>query len=661
MLFAANNAAGPRQTSPSLGSGTGNAPAYPASLRQARRLREVADEAKQACTQSPDDKRSACNTQREMEREMTALGIPMTSGDPARHAVSQLIQHKLVQPRFQPIIDLTRGQITGCEALTRPDASSGFSNPAELFAAAERLGMLWQLEQVTRAASLHAAPNLPVEVQLFINTTPQVFADGRFADTMLENVRRTPGLSPSRIVLEVTEHSTQQHIEGLEEQVRLVRAYGFQVALDDVGAGTSGLNRIMALRPDWLKLDRELIGGIDHDPVRQNLIRFFVHFARLSGVKMIAEGIETQNELAKLIELGVQYAQGFYIAKPGDASQSLRPELLEWLHARSNARATEDEATPALAPYCRPARVLPGQLTVIEAAQELIEHPESSGCVVSDQSRPIGWCHRGDVLAASQDERGFASLITIGDTRAICIDAATPLADAIDIMAASKDRVFGESSPLIVQRAGEVVGVVTRADLLRAASDALKGGQQMPPTLPTLPGRIRTEEHITRLLRFGAGSSHAGQAEVAFVDLRGFADYNAHHGYGLGDEVLARLGAMLDHHVVRNESGIFLGHHGGDVFILTAPPGVLASRLRTVVDIFDRSFGSVINETSGAAQPLSLRCLVLHNVIQVAHSPRWLHRQHELLRLSEDSPRCRPQHSTISVVDASLLARRASA
>lgn len=592
---------------------------------------------------------------------MTALGLTSMSGDSARQAVSHLIQYRLVQPRFQPIVDLTRGQITGCEALTRTDPSSGFTNPAELFAAAERLGMLWQLEQVTRSASLHAAPNLPVEVQLFINTTPQVFADGRFADTMLENVRRTPGLSPSRIVLEVTEHSTQQHIEGLEEQVRLVRAYGFQVALDDVGAGTSGLNRIMALRPDWLKLDRELIGGIDHDPVRQNLIRFFVHFARLSGVKMIAEGIETEAELAKLLELGVQYAQGFYLARPGDASQSLRPELLEWLHTRSNARATEDQATPALSPYCREVRVLPGQLTVIEAAQELIEHPEASGCVISDQSRAIGWCHRGDVLAAAQDERGFASLIAIGDTRAICIEATTPLADAIDIMAASKDRVFGESSPLIIQQNGNVIGIVTRADLLRAASDALKGGQQLPPTLPTLPGRIRTEEHVARLLRFGPGSSHAGQAEVAFVDLRGFADYNAHHGYSLGDEVLARLGAMLDHHVVRNESGIFLGHHGGDVFVLTAPPGVLAPRLRTVIEIFDRSFGNANGGVDGTTQPLTLRCLVLHNVIQVAHAPRWLHRQHELLRLSEDSPRCRPQQSTMSVVDASLLARRTSA
>jgi CBS domain-containing protein len=305
--------------------------------------------------------------------------------------------------------------------------------------------------------------------------------------------------------------------------------------------------------------------------------------------------------------------------------------------------------------------VLPGQLTVIEAAQELTDRPEASGCVVSDQSRPIGWCHRGDVIAAAQDERGFASLITIADARAVCIEAQTPLAEAIDIMAAAKDRICGENSPLIVQHGGQVVGVVTRADLLRAASDALKGGQQLPPTLPTLPGRIRTDEHVARLLRFGPGSTHAGDVEVAFVDLRGFAEYNAHHGYSLGDEVLARLGAMLDHHVVRNESGIFLGHHGGDVFVLTAPPHVLASRLRTVIEIFDRSFGNAHGTNASLSQPLSLRCLVLHNVMQVAQAPRWLHRQHELLRLSEDSPRCRPNHSTISVVDASMLARRTSA
>lgn len=593
---------------------------------------------------------------------MTALSLSTPGGDPTRQAISHLIQHRLVQARFQPIVDLTRGVISGCEGLTRPDPSSGFKNPAELFAAAEKLGMLWHLEQVTRTTNLRAALDLPVETQLFINTTPQVFADGRFADTMLENVRRVPGLSPSRIVLEVTEHSDQQHIEGLEEQVRLVRAYGFQIALDDVGAGTSGLNRIMALRPDWLKLDRELIGGIDHDPVRQNLIRFFVHFARLSGVKMIAEGIETQAELAKLIELGVQYAQGFYLARPGDPTQTLRDELLEWLHSRANARATESQALPSLARYCRSVRTMPGQLTVLEAAQELTEHPTASGCVVSDHDRPIGWCHRGAVLAAAEEDRAFASLLSITDTRAVVVHAQTPIADAIDILSASDHRASGETTPLIVEDNGQIVGVISRSELLRAAGDAIRGEQQPMRTLPTLPGRIRTEEHISRMLRFGPGTPNAAEAEVAFVDLRGFAKYNEAHGYALGDEVLARLGAMLDHHVVRNESGIFLGHHGADVFVLTAPPDVLANRLRNAIDAFDRSLGRTGAPGVNDAPPdLTLRCLVLRNVIRVATSPRWLHRQHELLRLSEDAPGRTPMISTISVVDAAMLARRASA
>jgi len=592
---------------------------------------------------------------------MTSLSLSTSSGDPARQAIAHLIQHRLVQPRFQPIVDLTRGSISGCESLTRPDASSGFKNPAELFEAAERLGMLWPLEQLTRTTNLRAALNLSVEVQLFINTTPQVFADGRFADTMLENVRRVPGLSPSRIVLEVTEHSENQHIEGLEEQVRLVRAYGFQVALDDVGAGTSGLNRIMALRPDWLKLDRELIGGIDHDPVRQNLIRFFVHFARLSGVKMIAEGIETQAELAKLMELGVQYAQGFYLARPGEANQELRAELLEWLHSRANARATETEATQSLARYCRAVRTLPGQLTVLEAAQELTEHPGAAGCVVSDRERPIGWCHRGMVLAAAEDDRAFSTLLAITDSRAVVVGAQTPLADAIDILAASDHRGTGDPSPLIVEDAGRVVGVISRVELLRAAGDAIRGDQHAKQTLPTLPGRIRTEEHLNRLLRFGPGSAHATEAEVAFVDLRGFANYNAAHGYALGDEILARLGAMLDHHVVRNESGIFLGHHGADVFVLTAPADVLAQRLRHALDAFDRAMAGTLAPGTNVPLALTLRCLVMQNVIRVAGTPRWLHRQHELLRLSEDAPGHTPTCSTISIVDAAMLARRASA
>src|SRR5690606_29389911 len=118
-----------------------------------------------------------------------------------------------------------------------------------------------------------------------------VFADPRFVETLIDETDHLAGIGRNRVVIELTERSEHGVVGRLAEQFEHLRSAGFLLAIDDVGAGTSGLNRIMRLRPHWLKLDGELVSSIDTAPFKQNLIRFFVHFARLSNIRLLAEGI----------------------------------------------------------------------------------------------------------------------------------------------------------------------------------------------------------------------------------------------------------------------------------------------------------------------------------------------------------------------------------
>lgn len=230
----------------------------------------------------------------------------------------EAIQGRQLGAAFQPIVDLTRSRIMGVEALVRPRPTPSFSTPIELFDRAEQLGLLWSLEDAIRRATFRAASPWPDGTLLFLNTTPDVVAHQAFTDALLDAAWEIAGLLPDRLVIEITERSSETHLSRVREAVERLRARGVGIALDDVGAGENGLKRITQVRPDWLKLDRELIAGIDRDPMRQHLVRSLVDFASSAGVGVIAEGVERRAELSTVVSLGVEHAQGFLIGCPSD-------------------------------------------------------------------------------------------------------------------------------------------------------------------------------------------------------------------------------------------------------------------------------------------------------------------------------------------------------
>lgn len=211
---------------------------------------------------------------------------------------------------FQPVQDIESGQIVGVEALSRFYCEPR-RTPDKWFDEAECLGRGIELELAAIEVALSRFHELPAEYFLAINASPKTAATPELAE-MLEEY------PAERVVIELTEHTRVDDYEGLIFALDRLRALGVRIAVDDTGAGYAGLQHLLQIRPNVLKLDTALTHGIDSDMVRQSLAAALVRFASETGATIIAEGIETAGELTTLQQLGIPWGQGFHLGRPAE-------------------------------------------------------------------------------------------------------------------------------------------------------------------------------------------------------------------------------------------------------------------------------------------------------------------------------------------------------
>ncbi len=223
----------------------------------------------------------------------------------SRDALLRVIEAEAFTTVFQPTRRLTDGVAIGVEALTRfHDGAS----PQERFLEAARADCGIELESAAMRLALDRAEALPEGLLLGLNLSPRLVVGDPALPALLS-------AQPRSIVLELTEHD---HIDDYDAVKRAMASLGptVQVAVDDAGAGYASLIHVLTLAPEWVKLDRLWVQGIDGDPARQALVAGLVHFARETGTALVAEGIETAHELSVLRNLGVGLGQGFLLDQP---------------------------------------------------------------------------------------------------------------------------------------------------------------------------------------------------------------------------------------------------------------------------------------------------------------------------------------------------------
>ncbi|MFH2007204.1 MAG: EAL domain-containing protein [bacterium] len=211
---------------------------------------------------------------------------------------------------YQPIVTAGDARIFGYEALVRCQAKE-LASPLVLFDIAERSGRIRPLNRTLRDITIEPLPDLPESEYMFINLHVDDFDDPQLLDPP-EALKK----HSSRIVLEVTERAAIQDHERFRKHLKILRGYGFKIAIDDLGSGYSALNTLAEVEPEFIKFDMALIRGIDTNPVRQNLIRNMRAFADDLQIQVVAEGVETKGEYETVRDLGCHLIQGYYFARP---------------------------------------------------------------------------------------------------------------------------------------------------------------------------------------------------------------------------------------------------------------------------------------------------------------------------------------------------------
>jgi diguanylate cyclase (GGDEF)-like protein len=243
--------------------------------------------------------------------------LSVYAGDPiggrgpggAHEALERLVRGEGLEMAVQPIVSVPDGTVHAYEALARFRLGSS-SNPLHWFALADEFAMRDQLELACLRAGLDLLAELPAGARLSVNLSGPLLLDPRTSDLL----RRTPHLD--RLILEVTENSLLEDTPGVVAEIERLIGEGLSFAVDDMGAGYSGLRQITAVRPDYIKLDRSLISGIDSDADRGALVSAMLGYVRQTGGHLIAEGVETEAELDTLRRLGVTLIQGYLLGRP---------------------------------------------------------------------------------------------------------------------------------------------------------------------------------------------------------------------------------------------------------------------------------------------------------------------------------------------------------
>jgi diguanylate cyclase (GGDEF)-like protein len=243
-----------------------------------------------------------------------------------------LSKPELLKAHYQPVVALATGQVTGYEALARFQGDPP-RPPMAWFMQANGVGLGPALEAAAIRAALEPLGR-PPGVNLALNVSPSALTSQHVQDALPKDL--------TDLVIEITEHEAiQDDDESLSKAIDDLRDRGALIAIDDAGAGYSGLKQLAKLKPDIVKLDRNLIQEIHTDPARMALIESFVRFSNRIGATVCAEGIETADELAALADLDVQWGQGYFLARPAEGWPTVSEEAADVCRAGLDAALRE--------------------------------------------------------------------------------------------------------------------------------------------------------------------------------------------------------------------------------------------------------------------------------------------------------------------------------
>jgi len=486
------------------------------------------------------------------------------TADTIAQKLQDILDNKRLNAVFQPIIDMSTSGIIGHEGLIRGPADSPLHSPLKLFNTARNYGKVAELEYLARREVLQSFFNLGSIGKVFLNISPDVLMskDSRVGETL--RYIGEIGLTPQQVVIELTENAATTDYDLLRDATHYYRAMGFEIAIDDLGEGFSGLRMWSELRPNYVKIDQHFIQGINHDPLKLQFVRSIQEIAKKSGARIIAEGIETEQELLTIRDVGIAFGQGYHIARPQNQTMTAAP-----LHIKQSLSSQAEKLGYALnhrvtvESLMRQVPCLPPDLPNDLVLKRFELQPEINAMPIVNNGFPIGIIGRHYITSLFskryyRELYGKSPCEMIMDNRPVIVEKSASLHDISELILQSDPQYL--SIGFIVTDNGRYAGMGSGHDLLRLFTQMQLSAARYANPLTLLPGNVPINEHIDELLN----------AQVPFVvcyfDLDYFKPFNDIHGYKKGDDAIQLLGKLLKERCASDID--FIGHIGGDDFIV---------------------------------------------------------------------------------------------
>lgn len=510
--------------------------------------------------------------------------------------ILDLIDNDLLTVHFQPIYSVTDGTVYAYEALTRIKEGAQikeghlFNNIGDLFKSAILVNFISHLDVICRANALKCAARQGLkkaESYLCVNICPETLMDPSHLVGITDQLVEEYDLPKEKIILEITEESAINNLELFRKTVSRYRERGYKIAIDDFGAGYGGLKMLSMIEPELVKIDCHFISNIDKATVKYNLVDAIATACHRMGIKIVAEGIEREEELAIIMNMGIELLQGFYLCRPAPDLRDRPVSLprLPTLEANACILNMEQNFMGEIAQKVVP--IKPSE-SVSEAFHRFSNMPELRGLPVVEDNRLMGMMHRQRFLENQILGRygyGFAlnthkKVEDLMERQFFMVETTATIQDVAQMIQIRKNDFLYDD--ICVTKNGKYLGTVSVMSILDAITEKSLQLARGANPISGLPGNEFIQREIEKRL------SQKMHFDICYLDLDHFKPFNDHYGFERGDTVIKALAQILRDYVETEKDKFnFVGHIGGDDFIMILRPKISLPVCETIIQKFE--------------------------------------------------------------------------
>jgi diguanylate cyclase (GGDEF)-like protein len=507
-----------------------------------------------------------------------------------RKIILNMCENNSLTVHFQPIFSSKDGSVLGVEALTRIVSDNPFNGIDDLFSRAIFTGTICTLDYHCRENALRTVSMSGVETNsyfIFINVCPETLTSADYYQGMTDLFSDKWHVPKDRIVLEITEKSSITNYKLFMDAITYYKKRGYRIAIDDFGAGHGGLKMLSIIEPDFVKIDRHFISNIDQANIKYNLVDAVTTACHRMGTQLIAEGIEREEELKTVLELGIDHLQGYFLARPdAQLPHSGVTNLSVLGRQRSNRLGSINYET--IGDICKMTVSIDPDAPFFTAFERFIQDESLRGLAVANHGKVVGMLHRSrffekNILGKCGYGMHLNAHKKVSDLmeHSFCaVESNLSLEEvARKIQFRSPQKMYDD---ICVTYHGNYAGIVAVSDLLDAITERSLFIAKGSNPLTGLPGndciRREIEKHLSQNMHF----------DVLYIDLDYFKPYNDCYGFDKGDAVIQCLGDICTSvvHDVSGDRWGFVGHIGGDDFILLTLPRHSIDIAKGIVNAF---------------------------------------------------------------------------